>query len=471
MHDFVSYLFSLLRRGLRLAVPAVILAAAILVISWAVCRKKGKPFSWKKAICWLLLLGWGVLTLFVTLLIRRDDSGFRFWNLHLFLAWHEAWNAFSLKGWLNVLLNIGLFVPLGILLPLMFRKLQKWYWMLSAGFGGSLAIELLQLATGRGMFDVDDLFTNTLGAMLGWAVVMVILTLVLRETGWKKRLLGCLSLPVAFIVAMAVIFGRYALQPYGNLPGDSLGKANLSHVQWNVSFTPEDGPITAQVYEVGRLDKIAAEAFAANFAKQVGAVFQDAYYYDDLIIFANHSTGDFLDLNQNDSTWEYKLGQEQVFDCGLDDVTEEVLRPMLEKWNIFVPENAVFSVEPDGEDMIHAIFQTEGSKLGAQKVRGRLDCAIREENGKSACYRILNGMVALTQHQEEPIYTPTEAVERLKSGHSSCGMYLTEQDFIEVTDCRLDWTADTKGFYQPIYRLTLRLSDETQMQDMVSALK
>ena len=37
-----------------------------------------------------------------------------------------------------------------------------------------LAIELVQLATARGMFDVDDLFTNTLGTMVGWSIVMLI---------------------------------------------------------------------------------------------------------------------------------------------------------------------------------------------------------------------------------------------------------------------------------------------------------
>ena len=32
----------------------------------------------------------------------------------------------------------------------------------------SLAIELLQLVTRYGMFDLDDLMNNSLGALLGW---------------------------------------------------------------------------------------------------------------------------------------------------------------------------------------------------------------------------------------------------------------------------------------------------------------
>ena len=60
------------------------------------------------------------------------------------------------------LLNIALFVPLGFLLPLLSKPFRKWYAALGAGFGVSLLIELSQFFTGRGMCDVDDLFTNTL---------------------------------------------------------------------------------------------------------------------------------------------------------------------------------------------------------------------------------------------------------------------------------------------------------------------
>ena len=183
MHDFLSYLFYLLQRSLNLIVPAVILAAIALGTVWLIYRKNGRAFPWKKAILLLILLAWLVLTLFVTLL-RGEGNGFRECNFHLFLAWKEAWNQFTLKVWLNVLLNIALFLPLGFLLPLLAKKFQNGWLMLITGFGGSLIIELAQLALGRGMFDVDDLFTNTLGAMLGWALIMLLLTLIKRNSHW-----------------------------------------------------------------------------------------------------------------------------------------------------------------------------------------------------------------------------------------------------------------------------------------------
>ena len=188
MNDFLSYILYLLQRGIWFAVPAVFLCVLALAGAWGVSRKKGRPFPWGRAAALLLLIGWLGLTLFVTLL--RSEPGFREWNFHLFLAWREAWNQFALRAWLNVLLNIALFVPLGLLLPLLSHRFRSWYAMLPAGLAVSLAIELGQLATARGMFDVDDLFTNTLGAMVGWGMVLLIQTVRERSAGWKVRCLG-----------------------------------------------------------------------------------------------------------------------------------------------------------------------------------------------------------------------------------------------------------------------------------------
>jgi len=97
-------------------------------------------------------------------------AGLRGSNFHLFRAWREAWNIMSFKNWANVLLNIAMFVPLGILLPWIHKLFRKWYVMLGSGFACSLAIEIFQAITGRGLFDVDDLFANTLGAIFGYGL-------------------------------------------------------------------------------------------------------------------------------------------------------------------------------------------------------------------------------------------------------------------------------------------------------------
>lgn len=67
------------------------------------------------------------------------------------------------------LLNVVLFLPAGFLLPLLWERCRGLKETALGGFLLSLAIECSQLFSYR-TTDVNDLFTNTLGAVLGWAL-------------------------------------------------------------------------------------------------------------------------------------------------------------------------------------------------------------------------------------------------------------------------------------------------------------
>ncbi|MBS3957497.1 MAG: VanZ family protein [Clostridiales bacterium] len=74
----------------------------------------------------------------------------------------------------NIAGNIVMFVPLGLLLPLLFRRLR------SAGALAwrvaliSIAIEVLQLPTRVRATDVDDVFLNVAGALIGYSVFLLL---------------------------------------------------------------------------------------------------------------------------------------------------------------------------------------------------------------------------------------------------------------------------------------------------------
>ena len=75
------------------------------------------------------------------------------------------------------LLNILLFVPFGILIYLFFRKSKTGFAIFATTLTGLLmssVIECAQFLTGRGMFEVTDLVTNTTGALVG-AVIAALL--------------------------------------------------------------------------------------------------------------------------------------------------------------------------------------------------------------------------------------------------------------------------------------------------------
>jgi len=74
----------------------------------------------------------------------------------------------------STLLNVALFVPLGLLLPLFWEKYRTGKDTVLFGFGMSLAIELLQMLTHRAT-DVNDLITNTLGTFLGYLIAKALI--------------------------------------------------------------------------------------------------------------------------------------------------------------------------------------------------------------------------------------------------------------------------------------------------------
>lgn len=57
--------------------------------------------------------------------------------------------------------------PLGIFVPLWIKEADNVKKVAMTGFIVSLIIEVAQLITTRGYFEIDDLFHNTLGAFIG----------------------------------------------------------------------------------------------------------------------------------------------------------------------------------------------------------------------------------------------------------------------------------------------------------------
>jgi glycopeptide antibiotics resistance protein len=73
---------------------------------------------------------------------------------------------------LNLVGNTLMFVPVGIVYPIVYKKLNTHAKVLAAGAGFSLAIEILQLPFFDRVSDVDDLILNSLGYALGYLIYL-----------------------------------------------------------------------------------------------------------------------------------------------------------------------------------------------------------------------------------------------------------------------------------------------------------
>ena len=71
---------------------------------------------------------------------------------------------------LNLIGNTAMFIPLGIVWPSVFKKLDTPAKVIAAGVGFSFCIEILQLPFYDRVSDVDDLILNSLGYMIGYGI-------------------------------------------------------------------------------------------------------------------------------------------------------------------------------------------------------------------------------------------------------------------------------------------------------------
>lgn len=69
--------------------------------------------------------------------------------------------------------NVLLFLPIGLLLPLLYRSFQKLSRCVLYGFFLSLGIELVQLL-GFSTTDVNELLMNTLGTVIGYGIFLLL---------------------------------------------------------------------------------------------------------------------------------------------------------------------------------------------------------------------------------------------------------------------------------------------------------
>lgn len=73
---------------------------------------------------------------------------------------------------INFLGNICIFMPIGFMIPLLWKRFNRLWKVSLIGLSISLFIEITQLSQARSS-DIDDLWLNTVGSMIGYCVYVV----------------------------------------------------------------------------------------------------------------------------------------------------------------------------------------------------------------------------------------------------------------------------------------------------------
>lgn len=110
------------------------------------------------------------------------------YNLVLFKEIMRFWNYRDQLGIFSVFANLAgnilIFIPFGFFMPVASEH-RNFFVTVMDTFLLSLIIEVIQLLTKVGCFDVDDLLLNTIGGVVGYIIFMI--SNVIRRNYVKKR--------------------------------------------------------------------------------------------------------------------------------------------------------------------------------------------------------------------------------------------------------------------------------------------
>ena len=128
----------------------ILMLLKVIVFKYPLARLEAIAASWTKEVVWEGL-GTANFTLFKTIRMY-----IRYWG--------------KLNSFENLFGNVLAFVPLGFLLPFLQKESRRFWILFLDAFVLVCCIELFQLFTAFGAFDVDDILLNCVGALLGYAV-------------------------------------------------------------------------------------------------------------------------------------------------------------------------------------------------------------------------------------------------------------------------------------------------------------
>ncbi len=127
-----------------------------------------------------ILLALYVALLLGLMLVGREKGHDYSMNLTLFWSYKQCIQEDNRNLLLQMIYNIIAFIPWPILFALVFPMMKKFLWGVGSAFLFSMFIEVTQLVFKLGMFEFDDMFHNTLGALIGYAILTLVRAIILK---------------------------------------------------------------------------------------------------------------------------------------------------------------------------------------------------------------------------------------------------------------------------------------------------
>ena len=157
--EFKTYILSLINdipHGFYEGVLSILCVGLVVFLVW-----KGKQAG--QYIARLILIEFTVLIYYSTIICRATKVS-REYNFTPFWSYEKP------ELFVENIMNVVVFVPIGLLLGIAFKQMTWWKTLL-IGCSISISIESLQFWFMKGFSEVDDVMHNTVGCLIGFLIV------------------------------------------------------------------------------------------------------------------------------------------------------------------------------------------------------------------------------------------------------------------------------------------------------------
>ena len=160
----------------RIIISIMLLAALCVLFVLLFIHKK---INVTQLVASLAFSAYAVFVLYYTVLGRYSQEEYTF-QIYIYKSYKYLIDDFGPHSLRQVILNIVMLIPFGFLMPIVIKAKRKYLITLLSAFALILFIESLQLIMQCGTFEVDDIFNNLLGTVIGVLIYALVHSVYIR---------------------------------------------------------------------------------------------------------------------------------------------------------------------------------------------------------------------------------------------------------------------------------------------------
>jgi hypothetical protein len=372
----------------------------------------------------------------------------------LFSGYVSAWNNWSLSEAQLIIFNMLMFAPLGFLLPLLTQKLRRFWPALLITLAVTAFIELFQLLSRRGIFELDDILHNTLGSIAGYFIIMAILSCAEKRRLLFKPALRAFAIPVIFALLFTGAIVAYRAQEFGNMPIIPAVSQNMKDVVVESAVELPETADSVPIYRNGNIRNM-------DYMRRMAALLADSFAlrresgvridgFNRLIEYRDEN-GErcYYTFSLTDGGWS--LDHDGLSAHEPSEKETEERTAFFERWlgeNGLLPDGVVFTVQ-NGDTLRWDAAPLPDDRPPYDYLSGQI---MINPSPDADVPRTLWYFIAKNDFvHTAPIISPARAYEKVLAGQFELYNDLMPGDSIEITAYELRYVYDTKGYYRPTY--------------------